>query len=72
MAPSVKRSEVAWFFEQHGIDHAERVEFTLYGFTVWSFRRDDKGQYMLAPGRRDPIMDVKYYPYAEEKVAHGH
>jgi predicted GNAT superfamily acetyltransferase len=53
------------FFEENGIKHAERVELTQKGYTVWSYRRDADGNYVLAPRRQDPIMDVHYFDYED-------
>lgn len=62
----VKRKDVERFFEKIGIDHAERVELGLKGYTVWSYRRDEQGTYVLnARHANMPIMDVKYYSYED-------
>jgi len=63
----VMRADVEAFFEKIGIEHSERVEFSMKGYTVWSYRRDEHGTYVLAPRRQDPIMDVKHYTYEEDQ-----
>jgi hypothetical protein len=64
---AVKRAEVEAFFLKIGIEHSERVEFTPNGYTVWSYRRDEQGQYMLNPCHANmPIFDVHNYLYEEE------
>ena len=62
----VKRAEVERFFEKIGIQHAERVEFTLKSYTVWSYRRDEHGNYMLNPRHENmPIMEVQTIIYED-------
>jgi hypothetical protein len=61
----VKRADVERFFEKIGIEHAERVEFSEKGYTVWSYRRNKNGIYVLAPRRSDPIIDVRRYTYED-------
>jgi hypothetical protein len=42
------------------------VEFNEEGFIIWSYRRDDRGRYVLNHLRDDQrILDVRKYDYAE-------
>lgn len=60
----MKRAAVEKFLAANGIMHAERVEFTPRSYTVWSYRRDENGQYVLNKRHANmPIIDVKTYTY---------
>jgi len=57
----VRRADVEIFLEEIGIEHSERVEFMEKGYTVWSYRRDEQGQYVLNPRHANmPILDVHH------------
>jgi hypothetical protein len=62
----MQKAAVERFFEENGIEHAERVEFSLKGYTVWSYRRNSEGQYIVNPRHAGmPILDVKHYEYED-------
>ena len=61
---TIKRDEINGFLADHGIYHAKEVIFGDSSYTVRSFRRDDKGQYIVSkehPG--EPIEDVEVFSY---------
>ena len=59
----MKRKDIQNFFEKHGLLHAERVEFTLNGYTIWSYRRDEKGDYVVVNGL--PVIETKFVAYED-------
>jgi hypothetical protein len=62
----VKRTDVQKFFEKIGIEHAERVEFSLKSYTVWSYRRDEHGNYVINPRHQGmPIVDIQTHIYED-------
>lgn len=61
---TIKRDEINGFLADHGIYHAKEVTFDESSYTVKSFRRDEKGEYILSrdhPGQ--PIEDVEVFSY---------
>lgn len=63
----MKRSKVEKFLEENGILHAERVEFTPKSYTVWSYRRDENGQYILNRAHENmPIVDIQTHKYEDD------
>lgn len=65
-APKVKRREIERFFEDHNILHSLRVEFNEEGFIIWSYRRDEQGQFVRNQRRdNERILDVRKYNYAD-------
>lgn len=61
---TIKRDEIMGFLADHGIYHSKEVTFSESSYMVRTFRRDDKGEYILSldhPGQ--PIEDIEVFSY---------